>query len=42
MIFEDAKNEVQFSIIQSIHNDGFIGYQVRVINLKKYSRCYLN
>ena len=42
MIFEDAKNEVQFSIIQSIHNDGFIRYQVRIINLKKYSRCYLN
>ena len=42
MIFEDVKNEVQFSIIQSIHNDGFIRYQVRVINLKKYSRCYLN
>ena len=42
VIFEDAKNEVQYSIIQSIHNDGFTRYQARIINLKKYSRCFLN
>ena len=42
IIFEDKKNKVQFSIIQSKHNSGFMPYQVRIINLDKYSRCYLN
>ena len=41
MIFEDAKNEVQFSIIQSVHESGFMHYQSRIIELKKYSRCFI-
>ena len=40
-IFEDAKNEVQFSIIQSVHESGFMHYQSRIIELKKYSRCFI-
>jgi hypothetical protein len=41
MIFEDAKNKVQFSIIQSVHESGFMHYQSRIIELKKYSRCFI-
>lgn len=41
MIFKDAKNEVQFSIIQSVHEIGFAHYQSRIIELKKYSRCFI-
>ena len=41
MIFEDAKNEVQFSIIQSVYDSGFMYYQSRIIELKKYSRCFI-
>jgi len=40
-IFTDSKSEIQFSIIQDIHSDGLASYQVRLIDLIKYSRCYL-
>ena len=40
-IFKDNKSEIQFSIIQGIHSDGLGSYKVRLIDLVKFSRCYL-
>ncbi|MDB3924842.1 hypothetical protein N9377_03105 [Candidatus Pelagibacter sp.] len=40
-IFEDNKSEILYSILQVIEKDGLAYYDVSIIDLKKYSRCYL-
>jgi hypothetical protein len=40
-IFKDKKNEVLFSLKQSIHDSGFVYYESTIIELKKYSRCFI-
>ena len=42
IIFEDKTSKIQYSIIQGLHSNGLGFYQVRIIDLNKYSRCYLN
>ena len=42
IVFEDKKSKIQYSIIQGLHSNGLGFYQVRIIDLNKYSRCYLN